>query len=85
MSGNRHRVWIWLSHISKSIFSYGASESCSVVLRSNRKGKLNIYSTHYLDASHPVHDQSEVDEAGHLFIALRQLQHSEQRIAGHER
>lgn len=35
-------------------------------LRSNRKGKLNIYSTHYLDASHPVHDQSEVDEAGTL-------------------
>ncbi|MDR8350793.1 GAF domain-containing protein, partial [Acinetobacter baumannii] len=29
-------------------------------------GKLNIYSTHYLDASHPVHDQSEVDEAGTL-------------------
>ncbi|MDS6632562.1 GAF domain-containing protein [Klebsiella michiganensis] len=37
-----------------------------MVLRSNRKGKLNIYSTHYLDASHPVHDQSEVDEAGTL-------------------
>ncbi len=30
------------------------------------QGKLNIYSTHYLDASHPVHDQSEVDEAGTL-------------------
>ncbi|HGK4166212.1 TPA: formate hydrogenlyase transcriptional activator FlhA [Klebsiella pneumoniae] len=37
-----------------------------LVLAVARKGKLNIYSTHYLDASHPVHDQSEVDEAGTL-------------------
>ncbi len=36
------------------------------MLRSHRKNKLNIYSTHYLDEHHPAHEQSEVDEAGTL-------------------
>lgn len=55
-----------VSEVVKEIHRYFRIDAISVVLRSNRKGKLNIYSTHYLDASHPVHDQSEVDEAGTL-------------------
>ncbi|HAT3701485.1 TPA: formate hydrogenlyase transcriptional activator FlhA [Klebsiella oxytoca] len=55
-----------VSELAKEIHRYFRIDAISVVLRSNRKGKLNIYSTHYLDASHPVHDQSEVDEAGTL-------------------
>ncbi|PLL92945.1 formate hydrogenlyase transcriptional activator FlhA, partial [Klebsiella michiganensis] len=55
-----------VSEVAKEIHRYFRIDAISVVLRSNRKGKLNIYSTHYLDASHPVHDQSEVDEAGTL-------------------
>ncbi len=52
-----------VSEVAKEIHRYFRIDAISVVLRSDRKGKLNIYSTHYLDASHPVHDQSEVDEA----------------------
>ncbi|HBZ7702266.1 TPA: formate hydrogenlyase transcriptional activator FlhA [Klebsiella pneumoniae] len=55
-----------VSEVAKEIHRYFRIDAISVVLRSDRKGKLNIYSTHYLDASHPVHDQSEVDEAGTL-------------------
>ncbi|HAT7651852.1 TPA: formate hydrogenlyase transcriptional activator FlhA [Klebsiella michiganensis] len=55
-----------VGEVAKEIHRYFRIDAISVVLRSNRKGKLNIYSTHYLDASHPVHDQSEVDEAGTL-------------------
>ncbi|EPS5422946.1 formate hydrogenlyase transcriptional activator FlhA [Klebsiella michiganensis] len=55
-----------VSEVAKEIHRYFRIDAISVVLRSNRKGKLNIYSTHYLNASHPVHDQSEVDEAGTL-------------------
>lgn len=55
-----------VSEVAKEIHRYFRIDAICVVLRSNRKGKLNIYSTHYLDASHPVHDQSEVDEAGTL-------------------
>ncbi|HEJ8258812.1 TPA: formate hydrogenlyase transcriptional activator FlhA [Klebsiella oxytoca] len=55
-----------VSEVAKEIHRYFRIDAISVVLRSNRNGKLNIYSTHYLDASHPVHDQSEVDEAGTL-------------------
>lgn len=55
-----------VNEVAKEIHRYFRIDAISVVLRSNRKGKLNIYSTHYLDASHPVHDQSEVDEAGTL-------------------
>ena len=55
-----------VSEVAKEIHRYFRIDAISVVLRSNRKGKLTIYSTHYLDASHPVHDQSEVDEAGTL-------------------
>ena len=55
-----------VSEVAKEIHHYFRIDAISVVLRSSRKGKLNIYSTHYLDASHPVHDQSEVNEAGTL-------------------
>lgn len=55
-----------VSEVAKEIHRYFRIDAISVVLRSNRKGKFNIYSTHYLNASHPVHDQSEVDEAGTL-------------------
>ena len=62
------RDWIstsWSARWRKrSIATSGSTPSawcCAATAR-----KLNIYSTHYLDASHPVHDQSEVDEAGTL-------------------
>ncbi|POP49881.1 formate hydrogenlyase transcriptional activator FlhA [Superficieibacter electus] len=55
-----------VSEVAKEIHYYFRIDAISVVLRSNRKGKLNIHSTHYLDANEPVHDQSEVDEAGTL-------------------
>ncbi|WP_434670163.1 formate hydrogenlyase transcriptional activator FlhA [Klebsiella sp. B345] len=55
-----------VSEVAKEIHRYFRIDAISVVLHSSRKGKLNIYSTHYLDASHPVHDQSEVNEAGTL-------------------
>lgn len=63
-----------VSEVAKEIHRYFRIDAISVVLRSDRKGKLNIYSTHYLDASHPVHDQSEVDEAGHPHRARVQKQ-----------
>ncbi|MEO3990701.1 formate hydrogenlyase transcriptional activator FlhA [Pseudocitrobacter cyperus] len=55
-----------VSAVAKEIHYYFRIDAISIVLRSNRKGKLNIYSTHYLDANDPVHDQSEVNEAGTL-------------------
>ena len=55
-----------VGEVAKEIHRYFRIDAISVVLHSRRKGKLNIYSTHYLDASHPVHDQSEVNEAGTL-------------------
>ncbi|WP_253898620.1 formate hydrogenlyase transcriptional activator FlhA [Pseudocitrobacter vendiensis] len=55
-----------VSAVAKEIHYYFRIDAISIVLRSNRKGKLNIYSTHYLDVNDPVHDQSEVNEAGTL-------------------
>lgn len=55
-----------VSAVAKEIHYYFRIDAISIVLRSNRKGKLNIYSTHYLDVNDPVHDQSEVSEAGTL-------------------
>ncbi|MEF2544260.1 sigma 54-interacting transcriptional regulator [Klebsiella quasipneumoniae] len=79
-----------VSEVAKEIHRYFRIDAISVVLRSNRKGKLNIYSTHYLDASHPVHDQSEVDEAGTLTervsiaidnaLAYREIQRLKERL-----
>ena len=55
-----------VSAVAKEIHYYFRIDAISIVLRSNRKGKLNIYSTHYLDVNDSVHDQSEVNEAGTL-------------------
>jgi Transcriptional regulator containing GAF, AAA-type ATPase, and DNA binding domains len=55
-----------VSAVAKEIHYYFRIDAISIVLRSNRKGKLNIYSTHYMDVNDPVHDQSEVNEAGTL-------------------
>ncbi|MEV9061434.1 sigma 54-interacting transcriptional regulator [Klebsiella sp. 1SOBk11mer] len=71
-----------VSEVAKEIHRYFRIDAISVVLRSNRKGKLNIYSTHYLDASHPVHDQSEVDEAGTLTEQLNNVESEFGEIIG---
>ncbi|EGL3651874.1 formate hydrogenlyase transcriptional activator FlhA [Salmonella enterica] len=55
-----------VSEVAKEIHHYFNIDAISIVLRSHRKNKLNIYSTHYLDEHHPAHEQSEVDEAGTL-------------------
>ena len=55
-----------VSEVAKEIHHYFKIDAISIVLSSRRKGKLNIYSTHYLDETHPAHEQSEVDEAGTL-------------------
>ncbi len=55
-----------VSAVAKEIHYYFNIDAISVVLRSNRNGKLNIYSTHYIDVNDPVHDQSEVNESGTL-------------------
>ncbi|HBV4733951.1 TPA: AAA domain-containing protein [Klebsiella pneumoniae] len=71
-----------VSEVAKEIHRYFRIDAISVVLRSDRKGKLNIYSTHYLDASHPVHDQSEVDEAGTLTEQLNNVESEFGEIIG---
>ncbi|MDU7733969.1 MAG: sigma 54-interacting transcriptional regulator, partial [Citrobacter freundii] len=55
-----------VSEVAKEIHHYFDIDAISIVLRSDRKNKLSIYSTHYLDEHHPAHEQSEVDEAGTL-------------------
>lgn len=55
-----------VSEVAKEIHHYFDIDAISIVLRSSRKNKLSIYSTHYLDEHHPAHEQSEVDEAGTL-------------------
>ena len=55
-----------VSEVAKEIHHYFKIDAISIVLSGRRKGKLNIYSTHYLDETHPAHEQSEVDEAGTL-------------------
>ena len=55
-----------LGEVAKEIHHYFNIDAISIVLRSSRKGKLNIYSTHYPDGRPPVNEQSEVDEAGTL-------------------
>lgn len=55
-----------VSEVSKEIHHYFKIDAISIALRGHRKGKLNIYSTHYLDEANPAHEQSEVDEAGTL-------------------
>lgn len=55
-----------VTEVSQEIHRNFSIDSISMVLRSDRKGKLIVYSTHYLDADAPLHDQSEVDEKGTL-------------------
>ncbi|HED2452793.1 TPA: formate hydrogenlyase transcriptional activator FlhA [Citrobacter freundii] len=55
-----------VSEVAKEIHHYFDIDAISIVLRSDSKNKLSIYSTHYLDEHHPAHEQSEVDEAGTL-------------------
>lgn len=81
-----------VSEVAKEIHYYFRIDAISIVLRSNRKGKLNIHSTHYLDANEPVHDQSEVVETGTLservFKSKEMLLlnlHQRDRLAPYER
>ncbi|EAT7127561.1 AAA domain-containing protein [Salmonella enterica subsp. enterica serovar Typhimurium] len=62
-----------VSEVAKEIHHYFNIDAISIVLRSHRKNKLNIYSTHYLDEHHPAHEQSEVDEAGTLTEQLNNV------------
>ncbi|WP_159339763.1 MULTISPECIES: formate hydrogenlyase transcriptional activator FlhA [Leclercia] len=55
-----------VSEVAQEIQRNFGIDSISMVLRSDRKGKLLVYSTHYLDKEAPLHDQSEVDEKGTL-------------------
>lgn len=55
-----------VTEISREIHYYFNIDSVSVVLPSPRKGKLTIWSTHYVDEAAPLHDQSEVTAKGTL-------------------
>ncbi|MEG1211187.1 MAG: formate hydrogenlyase transcriptional activator FlhA [Leclercia sp.] len=55
-----------VTEVSREIQHNFGIDSISMVLRSERKGKLLVYSTHYLDKDAPLYDQSEVDEQGTL-------------------
>lgn len=55
-----------VGEVAKEIHHYFSIDAISVVLRSSVKGKLNVYSSHYLDASSPVHDRTVADESGTL-------------------
>ncbi|HEX4502038.1 MAG TPA: formate hydrogenlyase transcriptional activator FlhA [Scandinavium sp.] len=52
--------------VSKEIHHYFSIDAISIVLRSERKGKLNIYSSHYLNDQEPLHEHNEVEETGTL-------------------
>ncbi|MEA1065343.1 formate hydrogenlyase transcriptional activator FlhA [Erwinia sp. HR93] len=51
-----------VTEVSREIQRNFGIDSISMALRSNRRGKLLIYSTHYVDKDAPLHDRSEVDE-----------------------
>ncbi|MEG3129394.1 formate hydrogenlyase transcriptional activator FlhA [Pantoea cypripedii] len=55
-----------ISEIAREIHSHFDIDSISIVVRSSRKAWLTIYSTHFVDEASPIHDQSEVPEAGTL-------------------
>lgn len=81
-----------VGEIAKEIHRYFDIDAISIVLRSSRKDKLNIYSTHYLNERAPLHEQSEVDEAGTLservFKSKEMLLlnlHERDRLAPYER
>ena len=59
-----------VSEVAKEIHYYFDIDDISIVLRSHRKNKLNIYSTHYLDKQHPAHEQSEVAKEIHYYFDI---------------
>ncbi len=48
-----------VSEVAKEIHYYFDIDDISIVLRSHRKNKLNIYSTHYLDKQHPATNRAK--------------------------
>jgi formate hydrogenlyase transcriptional activator len=55
-----------VSEVAKSLHHHFSIDAISVVLRSSQQGKLDVYTSHYLDGGAPLHDLSEVDERGSL-------------------
>ncbi|MGU3525073.1 formate hydrogenlyase transcriptional activator FlhA [Enterobacteriaceae bacterium C23F] len=55
-----------VSEVAKSLHHYFHIDAISVVLRSPQPGKLDVYTSHYLDGDAPLHDISEVAESGSL-------------------
>ncbi|KAA8996877.1 formate hydrogenlyase transcriptional activator FlhA [Affinibrenneria salicis] len=55
-----------VAETSLEIHRYFNIDSISIVLPGQRKGKLSIYSTHYVNENAPQHNQSEVDQKGTL-------------------
>lgn len=56
-----------VSEVVKEIYYYFDIDDISIVLRSYRKNKFNIYFIYYFDKQYFVYEQSEVDEVG-IFI-----------------
>jgi len=57
----------WSAKSQKRYSTILKIDATSIALHGHRKGKLNIYSPHYLDEANPAHEQSELDEAGALY------------------
>lgn len=81
-----------VSEVAKEIHYYFGIDAISLVLRGSRKGKLTIYSTHYLDEANPTHETQEADEAGTLtervFLSKEMLLlnlHERDKLAPYER
>lgn len=61
-----------ITEVAQEIQTNFAIDSISIVLRSNHKGKLSVYSIHYVDKNIPLHDQREIDEKGTLYQKVMQ-------------
>ncbi|MEW5559331.1 formate hydrogenlyase transcriptional activator FlhA [Enterobacter asburiae] len=55
-----------VSEVAKSLHHYFHIDAISVVLQSPQPGKLDVYTSHYLDGDAPLHDVSEVAKSGSL-------------------
>jgi len=55
-----------VSEVAKSLHHYFHIDAISVVLQSPQPGKLDVYTSHYLDGDAPLHDISEVAKSGSL-------------------
>lgn len=55
-----------VSEVAKSLHHYFHIDAISVVLQSPQPGKLDVYTSHYLDGDAPLHDISEVAKRGSL-------------------